>query len=386
MSDQLHKQLHSQLKQTCAKPLGETTALPFASYFDSSVYALEKQNIFSTDWVFVCAESELANEGDYHCLTFGDESIVAIRGIDNQLHALSNICQHRGTPILDEGTGNSKRLICPYHAWTYDFSGKLLAIPHAEKHEVNKDAHCLPEFSLEVWNGLVFVNLNNQAEPLSSRFKGIEKYLSLFEIERFDKAYPSQTEIWDSNWKLAMENAMESYHLFKVHKETLETVTPTKKAFYLEGFAEWAITAGKMENIGNRFLNSVMGTDKDIYQYYILISLPPSFVGIITYESFDWISVHPKSETQCTVKAGGINAYGSAGDTEQLDFVKAFFAEDKDICERIQTGMKTQHNHGGTLVNAERIVVDFHQYLGNRLFGTNISKLYQSKEAELFLK
>jgi len=374
------------LAHAASAPFGEAKSLPFSSYLDTPVYRLEKENIFHSDWVFVCAENELPNSGDYFSFFLADEPILLLRGKDGQLRAMSNVCRHRGTLLQDVGIGNATKIVCPYHAWTYDHSGELLGTPYTYKNEISKPDHCLPHFHLEIWNGLVFVNLSNNPTPLSTKLSGINKYLDTFDFKRFTSAYSGETERWNANWKLAMENAMESYHLFKVHRETLETVTPTKQAFYLEGAADWSVTAGKMKGVSNKLLNWVMGADNEIYEHYLLISIPPNFVGILTYESFDWISVLPNKEIHCTVRAAGLNESGSAGGSDETAFVNAFFSEDKQICERVQTGMSAQYSKGGKLVELERIVIDFHHYLAKRLFSMKTPERHISALTDQFVK
>ncbi len=347
---------------------------------------MEKEKIFQSDWVFACAENELSHSGDYFAYFLADEPIVILRGKDGQLRALSNVCRHRGTLLLDSGIGNTNKIVCPYHAWTYDHGGELLGAPYTQKNEIDKKDHCLPQFHLEVWNGLVFISLDKNPTPIATKLSGIKKYLDAFDFKRFTSAYSGGTEYWNANWKLAMENAMESYHLFKVHCETLEKVTPTKHAFYLEGSADWSVTAGKMTGTSNQLMDWLIGAKNQIYEHYLLISIPPAFVGILTYESFDWISVLPNGEKKCCVRAGGINEYGSSGGNDEKEFVKAFFSEDKKICERVQSGMTAQYSEGGKLVELERIVVDFHHYLAKSLFSLKTSERYISSFADQFIK
>lgn len=364
-------------------PMEKAECLPFELYTNSTAHELEKRRIFHRDWVFACSEKQVENAGDYFALSIAGEPIVIIRGQDHQLRALSNVCRHRGTLLNDEGGGNTQHFVCPYHAWTYNDKGKLLGAPHDTHKEVELEQHCLPEFALEIWHGLVFISLNKNVEPLAQRFAGIERYLSLYKTDRFQSLFLGNTEHWQCNWKLAMENAMESYHLFKVHKETLETVTATKNAFYLEGNPYWTLTAGKYNHASGP-MEWMMGHNNNAMdQHYILISLPPSFVGILTLESFDWISVHPDGEHNCIIRSAGLST-GGRQRKEDKQFTETFFEEDKTICERIQKSMHAQHTTGGKLIEMERIVVDFHNYLGNQISGKAVGKHRFSEENIFF--
>jgi len=372
------------LKITVAQPMEKAESLPFSAYRDQQVYDAEKTNIFLNDWIFICTEQEIPKKGDYLALFLADEPVLIIRGQDGKIRAMSNVCRHRGTLLNLVGKSNSKRMVCPYHAWTYDDKGTLLGVPFAEKGEVKLDEHCLPLFQLEIWHGLIFINLSAQAEPFNEKVSNIDKYLKLFHATRFKKTYTSPSETWQANWKLALENAMESYHLFKVHPQTLETVTPTKQSFYLEGSRNCTITAGKMKGSSPKLLKWLTGESAKIYDHYILISLPPSFVGILTYESFDWIRVLPESLDSCSIQSGGMSTATPDKHSEEQQFVETFFAEDKAICERIQLGMLAEKSSGGKLIHMERVLVDFHHYLAYKLFDETTPEHYRSAEFKHF--
>lgn len=366
---------------------GEAHCLPFEVYRNPAIWQEEARRIFHNDWVFICCEQELKEAGSYYAFELAGESLAIIRQDDNSLVALSNVCRHRGTPLLETGFGTTEKLIvCPYHAWAYEKNGDLKAIPLAGKNGPDKKEHCLPVFRLESWHGLLFINLNSEAEPLMQRLDGIDDYLSGFDLAEFKAGNTGAEEYWQSNWKLAMENAMESYHLFKVHKETLETTTPTRGAFYLAGSSEWSLTAGKINQPQSKLMKWLSGDYPEMYNHYVLVSLPPSFVGILTYYGFDWIQVLPINENESFIRSGGIaKSTWGYNDKKTQEFTDAFFAEDKAICERVQRGMNSTHTQGGKLVDMERILVDFHQYLASRLFNSEPDTFYQSDNADMFL-
>ena len=380
--------LRDTLQATAKANLADAHALPFAAYTDPDIYAQERDAIFHRDWVFICAEQELAKPGDYKAVTLAGEPIVIIRGKDQTLRALSNVCRHRGTVILDDGNGSATKLVCPYHAWTYDDQGALRGVPHPGKIEVDKSRHCLPEFNLTIWNSLVFVNLSGDAPPLADKLAGLEYYFKLFEADTFKNAITGDPEHWHTNWKLAMENAMESYHLFKVHPKTLEPYSPTKDAFYIEGSAPWSVTAGKtrgMAGLAGKLWGLLSSDKQAIFEHYVLISVPPSLVGVLSYGSFAWITMLPAGVDQTQVLAAGISS-SSGEDKSAQEFTTAFFAEDKWICERGFQGMQSRYGQGGKLVELERIVVDFHNYLAWRLFDEPPRPRFQNDEATALFK
>ena len=356
--------------QKLTQPIESAESLPYEAYTDPQVLISETKNVFHKDWVFVCSTSQLPKPGHYFALDLAGEPVVIIHGQDGRIRALSNSCRHRGTPLLDAGFGQLKRnIVCPYHAWTYSDSGSLKGAPYCGAIKVDRPAHSLRSFPLESWNGLLFVNLRSNPPPLSSRVAGIDEHLRHFQLERFTKGYKGTPECWQANWKLVIENAIESYHLFKVHQKSLETVAPTKHAFYVAGSAEWSLTAGLLSDRRSKLSRWLSGETHKTQHQYLLIFLPPSFVGILTPASLDWLSVLPNGTDSCRVYSGGTAASATAlSETFTSDHSATFLAEDKAICERLQQGMSATHAKGGKLVELERPLIDFRQFLLSRQF------------------
>ena len=380
------EELLRRYRQEAQAGLFEAKALPFEVYHDREIAKLEAEKVFRSDWNFVCAEQALADVGSYYAFELAGEAIVVIRGQDNELRAMSNNCRHRGTPLLDDGFGEvGSSISCPYHAWTYDDRGNFKGAPMPGKVTLDKQAHCLPQFRLESWCGLLFVNLDNQAPSLSERFKGVEKYTAVYQTERFNSYSGDEVEHWQANWKVVMENALESYHIFKVHKETLETLSPTKQACYVAGSAAWTITGGKLVDNAGTIAKWLRGKYPPAYDHYLLLALPPSLVMILDYNSLSWLHILPDGPEACIVRSGAVFPKSLFKEEQQsLAFTQAFFQEDKWICERVQKGMHSKIGKGGKLVEMERSVVDFHQYLAAMLFDADTDDFYEDEAAALF--
>ncbi len=338
-------------------------ALPNAVYRDPTALAAEMRGIWRGDWVFATTTDALASPGDQVPIVIGEQPVLLLRNQEGELAALSNLCAHRGTLLVDRPV-NAKRIQCPYHAWTYSDGGRLLSVPFAPKGAIDKAVHCLPTYRVESWHGLVFVSLNPDVEPLAERFAAVEAHVTARGIDALHHWSDFQeTQEWHCNWKLAIVNAMESYHLFQVHPRTLEPYTPTKGAYYIAGSARATATGGASK-----------GSDD-----YLLISLPPGFVGVLTPGSFVWQAVHPIGPDRCAVRTGGAFAstppvrfrgrfakriIRSVGNAAYL--LPDFLPEDKAICERGQRGAGGDFTPG-QLVPMERVVADFGHYLNWRL-------------------
>ena len=364
------------LLRTAMVPLEEARALPFAAYHNEELFALEMDRVYRSDWVAVCAEAALADTGDYLAIDIAGEPVVLIRGADGELRALSNVCRHRGTVLLEPGVDNlrAERIVCPYHGWSYSDSGAFRGAPYAHGARIDRDEHCLPSFRTEVWMGIVFVCLSADAPPLAERLAGIAPRLAEFDMESFTAPGAlSAPEVWAANWKLIVENGMESYHLFKVHEKTLERITPTRGAYYIEGSASWTLTGGEVlqgAGVGGKLLSMLFGSGTG-GDHYVLVSIPPSFVGVVTKDSWDWIVAHPLNPTSTRVLLGSLGRSSPDLVTRMVagGYTAAFLEEDRAVCERVQTGMAARLSAGGRLVPLERVVVDFHHYLAWRLTG-----------------
>lgn len=337
-------------------------ALPTDAYRDPS-FDVDIERIFQRDWVFVGTADEFVNAGDYVTSELGRQPVIVQRRQDGTLGALSNLCAHRGT-LLVEGHGNTKRHQCPYHAWTYADDGRLLAVPYTAPDDIDRSAHCLPRYRAEEWHGLVFATLSSDIAPLRERFAHLEHLAvgaGLSDLHHWTSQRGE--EVWRANWKLVLSNAMESYHLFKVHPETLEPYTPTAGAYYMVGSADGTATGG-----------TSAGDDGD----YVLLSLPPNFVGVITGESLLWQAVQPLGFDRTRIVTGG--AFRSPSPDSQTGLAKLatkvtaaatalvpdFLPEDKAICERGQRAAIGDYSPG-MLVPIEQVVVDFHHYLNRQL-------------------
>ena len=170
----------------------EARALPFAAYRDESLFDLEMQRLFRGDWVAVCAESALQKPGDYLALDIGGEPLALVRGADGELRALSNVCRHRGTLMLEPGIDCLEQgtIVCPYHAWSYADTGTFRGAPYTHGLKIDPEEHSLPAFRTETWMGVVFVCLDPDTPPLAERLSGIVLHLDEFGPASFTVAGP----------------------------------------------------------------------------------------------------------------------------------------------------------------------------------------------------
>ena len=207
-------------------PISKANGLPNSHYVDENVFQKEKEILLFNKWSGVAFSKDIPNNGDALPINFLGFPLLAVRNQEGEVVVFQNICRHRGMVLVDEKKNIRGTIRCPYHSWSYNLNGNLRATPHVggpgqNAHEdINKNELGLKKINSTVYLGVIFVNISGNAEP----FEKVHRNL-LSRWCEFDKPlFYSNTDssfILDlhCNWKLAVENFCESYHLPWVHPE-----------------------------------------------------------------------------------------------------------------------------------------------------------------------
>ncbi|HSG34805.1 MAG TPA: aromatic ring-hydroxylating dioxygenase subunit alpha [Sphingomonadaceae bacterium] len=194
-------------------------SLPAWTYSDPGFLELEKERVFAPSWQVVCHQSDIPATGDWHTLEFIGESIVVIRQKDGALRAFTNVCRHRGSRILEGHRGCTRKLVCPYHAWTYELDGSLSGVPDATSYPgLDKALHGLAPVGLETWRGFVFVRLVDQGGPSVAEM--MAPYEQLIEPYRFEELRALGRVTFRErkvNWKNIGDNYSDGLHIPVAH-------------------------------------------------------------------------------------------------------------------------------------------------------------------------
>src|SRR5262249_33898065 len=138
------------------------TTLPRKFYADADFYRAELERFYFNRWICAGRADQIPGAGDFFTRTIGDDSIIVARDEQGAIHALFNVCRHRGTRLCEKAEGHFvERIQCPYHAWTYDLTGRLLAAPHMSP-DFCKDDYPLHRAGCDVWDGHIFVLLGQE--------------------------------------------------------------------------------------------------------------------------------------------------------------------------------------------------------------------------------
>jgi len=190
-----------------------TLSLAAKYYTDPEVFKLETNGLLARTWQFAGHASQLTETGDYFTFDLAGESLFCIKGRDGEIRTFYNVCQHRAHQLVS-GQGQTRVVVCPYHAWTYELTGELRAGPNIKAVEgFDKSSICLTSVRTEVFLGFIFVNLDNDAKPMDDWFPNVRTELESY-IPHWDTLAPLEwVEIPENcNWKVSVENYSECYH------------------------------------------------------------------------------------------------------------------------------------------------------------------------------
>ncbi len=222
------------------KPIEEARGLPNDCYISDDYFEIEKKKIFFGGWAAFAFISDAPKAGDVCPVDFLGMPLLLVRNKQGELKVFQNVCRHRGMILIEEACHLKGPIRCPYHSWSYDYDGNLVRTPYVGG--VGVDAHeniCPEKLSLHeirshVWQGVVFVDVSGKAPPFEQAHADLLSRWNEFEqpyhvggaASRFDMTL-------DTNWKLAVENYCESYHLPWVHPE-LNEISPIDVHYHIE--------------------------------------------------------------------------------------------------------------------------------------------------------
>ena len=216
--------LREQLAAVTPEP-DRTTGIPPACYADDALLGLEQQAVFRRGWVGIGRVDRWPNPGDYSAMDIGGVPIIVVRNKQGELKAFANSCRHRGSTLL-EGSGQCKKIKCPFHWWTYDLDGRLKVYPRMEN-AVDFDAgnYGLVEFPLASRHGLAFVSFAESPPSFETWLGNFDDFHAPWRLDDLVTTRLREFEV-ACNWKTFIEVFNEYYHLPSVHPDSISWLYP----------------------------------------------------------------------------------------------------------------------------------------------------------------
>ena len=203
--------------------------LPNECYLEGEYTAIERKKLFEDRWVAVGVASSLPNPGDAKPFDLLGIPLIILRDKDNKIRVFHNVCSHRGYKLLHKACRLKNVIRCPYHSWSYDLKGDLVATPHLgginqhEHEDFEKSKSNLKEVRSAIWIDLIMVNISNNEISFEEYIKTLEDRWSEFWTKEDQQMIYHANDYGyflleaKCNWKFAVENYCESYHLPFVH-------------------------------------------------------------------------------------------------------------------------------------------------------------------------
>ena len=192
-------------------------SLPRQFYTSEILYKMDIEHYWNHSWIWVGHVSQIPKAGDFFVFDYGYESVIVARDKNKNVNAFLNVCRHRGSRVCIKKSGNTRVFACPYHAWTYELSGKLRAAREMGD-DFDKADYSLKKVNLRIFHGLIFICISNNPPNIDKGLFQLETLVEPFEFEKL-KIVHSQNYPVSANWKLALENYMECYHCAPAHLE-----------------------------------------------------------------------------------------------------------------------------------------------------------------------
>lgn len=365
-------------------------ALPARYYGTAEVFAQEVERIFHRQWFCVGRAEQVPASGDCLHVAVAGESVIVLRGRDDELRAFYNVCRHRGSrlirspalPDFDQPAAlNSGQtgaaIVCPYHAWSYHLDGSLRGSPWVRFDErCPKERFSLVPVALERWGGFIFLNLADQPAPLAGELAAPARRLANYPLSDLRRGAQIVYDV-AANWKVVVENYNECYHCGPVHPELCALVPafreqggsgltwddgvphrPGAWTFTASGTSDRAPFPGlsereKTHHKGEAILpNLLLSVAAEHVAAFMLWPIGPSATRIACEFLF-----HPSEIAK--------PAFDPRDVTEFWDLVNR---QDWRVCEGVQAGMQSRGFRGAYFAPMEDPSLDIRRYL-ERHFG-----------------
>lgn len=229
---------------------GQSLSLRAEAYTERTWAEADLRAIFARSWQWICHVEKLSAPGSYVSATVAGMPIAVVRDKEGVLRAFYNVCKHRAHELLS-GAGSVRNIMCPYHAWTYDLTGRLKTARRTGAMETfQRNEICLDQVQVEEFGGFVYVNLDPEAAPLADQAGDLAGEIAFWAPDVAELTFARRlTYEVRTNWKNVIDNFLECYHCHVAHKEfvdlvDMDTYEVKTHGIWSSHFAE----AGKHEN------------------------------------------------------------------------------------------------------------------------------------------
>ena len=375
MSDDIFEARHY---EAVRRPVEEASTLPPFAYHDPTFYRLEVERIFRKRWIFVGHEDRVPRTGAYATLDSAGTPIALIRGEDGVVRAFANSCRHRGAELLT-GEGNCKRVVCPYHGWTYALDGALVGARGMEgARDFDPAEHGLLELRLERLGKLMWICFDADATPLDEALGDLPALLEPYALDQLVLTRRAEYDV-ACNWKVYVENFMDYYHTPTVHRASIAKGNlsayhqdpPSVEdggGHYLCLYAPHAGSAALLE--GDHGLAPLPTLSGRAAQGSTFVCAYPCALLGCTKDCIWYVEIHPTGPRSIHLALGSCFHPDSTNRADFEDVAAAYYRrwdmtvdEDNRINERQQRGVSSPLARAGRVSRLEALSHTFRNWL-----------------------
>ncbi len=344
-----------------SKPIETARGLPNEAFVSPEFLALENKTLFPRNWVFAGRQSQVPNPGDIAQIEIAGDPLILVRGKDNVVRVFYNVCPHRGARLVSEDRSGGAVLTCRYHAWTFELSGELRARAHfhgpGENDRAKPDqAECPHLFPVrsQTWHDAVFVNLDGEAGDLQTHLAPLDRQADGLDISQFDYA-TTVTGRFNCNWKLAIENWSDVYHVFAVHP-LLDSLMDAKQRSGMSTdrnliYCRWGYDPETIAREGLPMATGLTGAAaSSSFMGHLFpglcVSFHPTMFLLWDYKplTHDWtelaLHIYMVGEAATDQKHASLRA-------DKVRYYTDLNAEDDEVCRLLQEGRSARGYDGG---------------------------------------
>jgi phenylpropionate dioxygenase-like ring-hydroxylating dioxygenase large terminal subunit len=356
-------------------------ALPAWVYNNAELSRLELERVLKPSWQIVCHVNSIPKSGDYETFDLGTESVMVLRDRDGSIRAFHNVCRHRGARLLD-GSGNCPATItCPYHGWTYRHDGGLIGMPVRESFPgIDRDEHGLRPVRVDIALGFVWICLSGDPLPVAQVWGQLAEEFLPYRMQDMVPLGPITQESWPVDWKIAMDNYLESYHVPIGHPGLYRMFTPDyEDQASVPGVARglsWLREQDSSrwsEGLYQRMIGKVAThLPEDQRRCWRFYSALPNLGIDVFPDQMDFFQVLPDGPGRCIIRGA---VFGLPDERREMRAARYLSSrintqvnnEDKWLCSRVQRGLASSSYRPGPLSQLEKWMLEFHNLLRERI-------------------
>ena len=363
--------------------------LPISAYTSQEWFDKEQEKIFSKTWCYAGFIEDVQEPGDFITVQAGLNNIFVVMGHDGALRAFHNLCRHRGTQLLRAAGKGGKAITCPYHDWTYNFMGDLIAVPEhkTEFQGIDKKCHGLKPASVGVWRSMIFVHPDPDAQSVDAWFAPVTPYLGPHEPETLIE-YPDTAQTFEmkANWKVVVENYIDVYHLSHLHSGTLSMYDHKQAEYGFHG-PHYAFKEPLSKDYASDIQKNTpyplvipedqagawvpmlfptlgLGESECTWSIFMIIPIAPDLTRIVTRtrlkETTGWKFTKQSWQSASFWQRKIRGKYNKGTDDTDPMISGDFMAEDTFVCEQQQKSFKSPYFEvGPSAEHAEKPIRDY---------------------------